>query len=100
ALFLTFIKNAPHSAIGPHGIRYSQTEHQTWAYWLFWGLLVYPFLKYTHGNPFYVGIAVVIGLTLLFAQRQTGAIGSHWCLYSNLVAILFLFYPKFESMKA
>jgi len=79
--------------ITQEGIAYSQVEHNYTSYWIFFLLLIYPILKYTNFATYYAGISLLNGLLLFIAQQKAPAIGSKWCLYANLTAILFLFAP-------
>lgn len=60
---------------------------------VFFILLVYPLLKYNDYDKFYIFITVVLFITLLLAYFRGSSIGSHWCLYSNVFAVIALFYP-------
>jgi hypothetical protein len=94
----SLLKNVPgQGLIQNHSIKYNKTEHGMWSYWLFYFFIIYPFLKYTQWNPLYVITAIMIAITLLLAQTKINTIGSNWCLYSNVIAIIFLFYPYLET---
>jgi hypothetical protein len=66
-----------------------------WMYWIFYFLLVYPFLKYGGVTKFYVIMAIVVALALLMATNQI-SIGSSWCLYANITSLFILFYPYID----
>jgi len=92
--FKKMVTNAPNgNVVKKEGIIYSQYEDHYLVYWVFFGLLVYPFVKYTNFDSYYLIMSSVIGFVLLLAQQNKIAIGSHWCLYANILSIFLLFYP-------
>jgi hypothetical protein len=94
--FINLSKNAElKHLVNSQGISYTHGNPRSndYIYWLFYLSLIYPFLKYTNLNPIYVVVSVIIAICLLIAQGSVNSIGSHWCLYSNVISIVALFYP-------
>jgi hypothetical protein len=74
-------------------IRYQKTEtNKSLCYWIFALLLVYPFMKYGEFSNFYIIVGIFLALALS-ASLYTKSPGSVWCLYGNIIAGFFLFYP-------
>ena len=85
------------NVIQSNGIKYNQTTYNDFFYWLFCFLLIYPLIKYTNFDKFYLLVSAVICLALYLAKNKTNALGSNWCLYGNAISVLFLFYPYITS---
>lgn len=94
-LFYSFSRSVPRTNWdlfrNSDGIQYSQSNNIP-SYWIFFFLLVYPVLKYSHRDGFDMLMVIIVAISLWLAQKRL-AIGSHWCLYSNILSLFFLFYP-------
>jgi hypothetical protein len=97
-LFITLSKGAQKTGyITKEGIRYS-IDQGIVSYWIYAFLLLYPFIKYSTANIFYMITTVVICFGLFIAQMTSpNTVGSHWCLYGNVASLLFLFYPYIDQ---
>lgn len=71
--------------------------NNSYSYWIFFFLLIYPFIKYGKPNNFYILTAVIVGTALAIALGKKSP-GSTWCLYGNIIAVLFLFYPMIAGI--
>lgn len=87
------INNSYPNVIYDNTIHYQQgTLGSPSYYWIFYFLLIYPFIKYGNPNSFYILTGAIVALALVIALSKKSP-GSSWCLYGNIIAILFLFYP-------
>ncbi|AYV81783.1 MAG: hypothetical protein Harvfovirus61_6 [Harvfovirus sp.] len=99
-LFYTLIKDNPYpNVIRNDGIEYSKpsTDDSQFPLIIFLCLVVYPLLKYSDFNKFYILMTVILFTTLCLAMLRQHAIASQWCLYSNIFAAIALFYPYIAS---
>jgi len=97
-LFISLSKGAQKTGfITSEGIRYSIYQ-SSFSYWVYAFLLLYPFIKYSTENTFNIITIIVVCFGLFIAQiTSPNTVGSHWCLYGNIAAIFFLFYPYIDN---
>jgi len=92
-MFMTLTTNNSYPNIFVNNtIRYRKNDNFGWHYWIFFILLMYPLIKYSENNIFYIILYVIVGMALIFSLNKKSP-GSTWCLYGNIIAILLLFYP-------
>lgn len=72
------------------------TEHKIY-YWIFFLLIIYPFIRYVTLDKFYILIGSIIAIALIMSLDKKSP-GSTWCLYGNVIAIIFLFYPYIKNI--
>jgi len=81
-----------------NSIQYQKNgSNNTIYYWIFYFLLIYPFIKYNKIDVFYLFIGGIVAFALWYALSKKSP-GSYWCLYGNCIAIIFLFYPYIISI--
>jgi hypothetical protein len=97
-LSVLVINNSYPNVIYDNTIHYQQGELGSSSYyWIFYFLLIYPFIKYGNPNSFYILTGVIVAIALVIALSKKSP-GSSWCLYGNVIAILFLFYPYITKL--
>src|ERR1044071_765293 len=92
-LFILLVSSNSYPNVIRNGsIQYHKNDSSPICYWIFFAFLVYPFLKYGEPKKFYIIMSLFVGF-LLFISFFKPSVGSYWCLYGNLIAIILLFYP-------
>lgn len=77
------------------GIEYTKSDNNelSISIVIFLILVIYPLLKYNDFQEFYVVSSLLLLGLLGLATLRGHAIASQWCLYSNALAAMMLFYP-------